>query len=60
MSSSPRRYYLHVRLARAKRLIEQTELPMVEIAIACGFVSASHFSKCFRAVFDINPSAYRN
>ncbi|WP_353832234.1 helix-turn-helix domain-containing protein [Mesorhizobium sp.] len=60
MSSSPMRYYLHVRLTRAKRLIEQTELPMVEIAIACGFVSASYFSSCFRAVFDINPSACRN
>lgn len=60
VSSSPMRYYLHMRLARAKRLVEQTELPMVEIAIACGFVSASHFSKCFRTVFDINPSACRN
>ncbi|MER8747462.1 GlxA family transcriptional regulator [Mesorhizobium sp. M1004] len=59
VSSSPMRYYLHLRLSRAKRLIGQTELPIVEIAIACGFASASHFSKCFREAFGANPSACR-
>ncbi|MER8818148.1 GlxA family transcriptional regulator [Mesorhizobium sp. M0965] len=59
LSSSPMRYYLHSRLSRAKRLIEQTELPVVEISIACGFASASHFSKCFRQAFGMNPSACR-
>lgn len=59
LSISPMRYYLHVRLSRAKRLVEQTELPIVEIAIACGFASASHFSKCFRLAFGANPNAYR-
>ncbi|MEI9413521.1 GlxA family transcriptional regulator [Mesorhizobium sp. Cs1299R1N1] len=60
VSSSPMRYYLHLRLARAKRLIEQTELQVVEIAIACGFASASHFSKCFRNAFGLNPSGCRS
>ncbi|TIN74118.1 GlxA family transcriptional regulator [Mesorhizobium sp.] len=59
LSISPMRYYLHVRLSRAKRLVEQTELPIVEVAIACGFASASHFSKCFRLAFGANPNAYR-
>lgn len=59
VSSSPMRFYLHLRLSRAKRLIAQTELPIVEIAIACGFASASHFSKCFREAFGANPSACR-
>ncbi|MDX8496271.1 GlxA family transcriptional regulator [Mesorhizobium sp. VK22B] len=60
ISSSPMRYYLNLRLARAKRLIEQTELPLTEIAIACGFASASHFSKCYRQVFGCKPSAARH
>ncbi|WP_292277659.1 helix-turn-helix domain-containing protein [Mesorhizobium sp.] len=30
-------------------------MPIVEIAIACGFESASHFSKCFRQVYGRNP-----
>ncbi|MER8396367.1 GlxA family transcriptional regulator [Mesorhizobium sp. M1340] len=59
LSASPMRYYLHLRLSRAKRLIEQTELPVVEIAVACGFASASHFSKCFRQVYGLNPTACR-
>ncbi|MGX5804142.1 GlxA family transcriptional regulator [Bradyrhizobium sp. Arg314] len=59
LSISPMRYYLHVRLSRAKRLVEQTELPIVEVAVACGFASASHFSKCFRLAFGANPNAYR-
>ncbi|RWE19828.1 MAG: GlxA family transcriptional regulator [Mesorhizobium sp.] len=59
VSSSPMRFYLHLRLSRAKRLIRQTQLSIVEIAIACGFASASHFSKCFREAFGVNPSTCR-
>ncbi|RWE36716.1 MAG: GlxA family transcriptional regulator [Mesorhizobium sp.] len=60
ISSSPMRFYLHLRLSRAKRLIRQTELPILEVAIACGFASASHFSKCFREAFGVNPSTCRD
>ncbi|TIT28748.1 MAG: helix-turn-helix domain-containing protein, partial [Mesorhizobium sp.] len=59
VSCSPRRYYARLRLERAKRLIEQTKMPLLEIAVACGFVSSSHFSKCFRETFGRVPSAYR-
>ncbi|WP_352775850.1 helix-turn-helix domain-containing protein [Mesorhizobium sp. M0768] len=43
------RYYRRVRLEWAKRLIEQTNMPFLEIAVACGFISSSHFSKSFRS-----------
>lgn len=59
VSCSPMRYYLRLRLDRAKRLIEQTDMPLLEIAVACGFTSASHFSKCFREAFGRAPSACR-
>ncbi|MGC5845083.1 GlxA family transcriptional regulator [Mesorhizobium abyssinicae] len=59
VSSSPMRYYMTLRLSRAKRLVQQTDMPIVEIAIACGFESASHFSKCFRQVYGCNPKACR-
>lgn len=59
VASSPMRYYLLLRLGRAKRLIEQTHLSIVETAIACGFASASHFSKCFRDAYGTSPSRYR-
>jgi len=37
----------------------QTSIPVVEVAIACGFVSASHFSKCYSEHFDRTPSEER-
>jgi len=44
----PTRYYLELRLERARQLLLQTSKSIVDIAFACGFVSAPHFSKCYR------------
>ncbi len=52
-------HYLAVRLDRAQMLLRQTTLPVLEIAVACGFVSASHFSRCYRARFAHAPRAER-
>ncbi|RWP96676.1 GlxA family transcriptional regulator [Mesorhizobium sp.] len=60
VSCSPMRYYARLRLERAKRLIEQTNMPFLEIAVACGFVSSSHFSKCFREIFGKTPREWRS
>lgn len=51
----PTRYYLELRLERARQLLLQTSKPIVDIALACGFVSAPHFSKCYRDTFSIPP-----
>ena len=51
----PTRYYLELRLARARQLLLQTGMSIVEVAFACGFVSAPHFSKCYRDYFGIPP-----
>ena len=48
-----------LRLARARLLLLQTELPVLEVALACGFVSASHFSKCYRDVYGCTPRDQR-
>ena len=56
---SPTRYYLGLRLDRARYLLIQTSLPIIEVALACGFVSASHFSKCHREHFGRTPSDER-
>ncbi len=34
-------------------------MPIVEVAVACGFVSASHFSKCYRELFNRSPQQER-
>ena len=43
LGRSPARYYLEIRLDRARHLLIQSDAPIVEVAVACGFVSASHF-----------------
>ena len=55
----PTRYYLNLRLARARQLLLQTTRPIVDIAFACGFVSAPHFSKCYRDHFGVPPREER-
>ncbi len=55
----PARYYLDLRLEHAQRLLAQTSMPVIEVAIACGFTSASHFSKCYRRLYNHPPHAER-
>lgn len=59
MGRSPARYYLEIRLDRARHLLLQSSLPVVEVAVACGFVSASHFSKCYRELYGKSPQQER-
>ena len=59
MGRSPARYYLEIRLDRARHLLVQSAMPVVEVAVACGFVSASHFSKCYREIYNRSPQQER-
>ena len=43
----PSRYYLELRLYRARLLLLQTDIPIIEVAVSCGFSTAPHFSKCY-------------
>lgn len=55
----PHQYVLARRLELARKLLRDGELPLGEIALACGFASASHFSNRFRAAVGATPGAYR-
>ncbi|MGP9805160.1 GlxA family transcriptional regulator [Paracoccus sp. NSM] len=55
LNRSPKRYYMETRLARARNLLMQTEMSIIEIALASGFSSPSHFSKCYRAQYGSTP-----
>lgn len=55
LSTSPRKYYFQLRLEKARQLLMQTNLPVIDVAIACGFQSPSHFSKSYRAAFGLTP-----
>jgi transcriptional regulator GlxA family with amidase domain len=55
----PKRYYLELRLKRARELLLQTAMPIMDITTACGFQSPPHFSKCYRKQFGYPPSVER-
>tara|TARA_A100001015_G_scaffold89606_1_gene99732 strand:- start:7832 stop:8809 length:978 start_codon:yes stop_codon:yes gene_type:complete len=57
---SPSRYYLELRLSRARLLLLQSSMPMIEIAISCGFSTAPHFSKCYSDIYGNPPSKERS
>lgn len=52
-------HYLGLRLDRARDLLRQTSLSVLETGLACGFASASHFSRAYRARFSHSPRAER-
>jgi transcriptional regulator GlxA family with amidase domain len=56
---TPSRYYLQLRLQRARELLLHTDLSLVEIAAQTGFVSSSHFSKSYKELYDYAPSRER-
>jgi AraC family transcriptional regulator, glycine betaine-responsive activator len=55
LDRSPKRYYLELRLKKARSLLLQTEMSVINVALACGFSSPSHFSKCYRAFYGRTP-----
>ncbi|MEM9010733.1 MAG: GlxA family transcriptional regulator [Pseudomonadota bacterium] len=55
LNRSPKRYYMELRLQKARNLLMQTDMSVINVALACGFTSPSHFSKCYRAHFQTTP-----
>jgi len=59
MSCTPQRYYLEMRLQHARRLLLETSLPVLQVSIASGFATQSHFSKCYREYYGKTPKNER-
>lgn len=57
---TPIRYYVDVRLDRARGLVTQTQLTIVEIAAACGFYSSENFSRAYKKRFHLSPTRDRS
>jgi transcriptional regulator GlxA family with amidase domain len=55
LNRSPKRYYMELRLSKARNLLMQTDMSVINVALACGFASPSHFSKCYRAHYSTTP-----
>lgn len=59
LGKTPTRYYLELRLSRARLLLRQTEMPILQVAVASGFYSASYFARCYRKFFGHSPKEER-
>lgn len=51
LNDTPSRFYLGLRLDKARQLLRQTDLSVLEVSIACGFESPSYFTRSYRARF---------
>ncbi|MGB1011625.1 MAG: GlxA family transcriptional regulator [Thiolinea sp.] len=56
----PGRYYMHLRLQTARRLVLDTRLAMQEIALRTGFGSLAAFSRQFKARYELSPGKLRS
>ena len=56
---SPHNYLLNLKLERARELLEDQSISLIDIALDCGFSSHSHMSRLFRKIVGVTPSAYR-
>jgi AraC family transcriptional regulator len=59
IGQSPHRYVLGRRIDRAKELLRNTDIPVVDVALSVGFSSQSHLSHWFQRYVGVSPAAYR-
>ncbi|HEY6918842.1 MAG TPA: helix-turn-helix domain-containing protein, partial [Tabrizicola sp.] len=58
MQETPKSYYLGLRLEEARNLLSDTQLSVLEVAVATGFNSRSSFSKAYKARYGRSPSKF--
>lgn len=59
LNTTPKRYYVEMRLNRARHLLVQTEMSITDVAFSCGFESSGHFSRVYRTTFGVTPMMQR-
>ena len=59
VGQSPHQYVLARRIERARELLRNTSMPVVDVAMAVGFSSQSHLSHWFLRQVGVSPAAYR-
>jgi transcriptional regulator GlxA family with amidase domain len=59
LNTSPKKYFMEMRLERARHLLLQTEATVTEVALACGFCSLGNFSRIYRATYGMSPIMQR-
>ncbi|MCL6414496.1 GlxA family transcriptional regulator [Aestuariirhabdus sp. Z084] len=59
LQSVPSKYYLQMRLEKARQQLQQSDVPVAEVARSCGFATASHFSTTYRNHYGLTPRQER-
>jgi AraC family carnitine catabolism transcriptional activator len=55
LNDTPSNFYLGLRLQKARQLLRQSDMSVLEVSIACGFESPSYFTRSYRARFSQCP-----
>jgi AraC family transcriptional regulator len=58
--TSPHQYLINLRIQRAKKLLTETKMPLVEVGLRSGFSHQSHFTRLFRRLTGATPQSYRS
>ncbi|MBD0373671.1 MAG: helix-turn-helix transcriptional regulator [Pyrinomonadaceae bacterium] len=56
---SPSRYHINLRMEEARRLLRETKMSVVDVALEVGYTDPSHFARLFRRETGLSPSEYR-
>lgn len=59
VKKTPNQYLQMLRIDKAKQLLANTELALVDIGFACGYADQSHFSRMFKRLIGVSPRQYR-
>ncbi|MEC9310567.1 MAG: GlxA family transcriptional regulator [Pseudomonadota bacterium] len=59
LGTPPQAYYRKLRMDRAQQLLLQTDMSVMQVAVACGYGSTTHFARHYKAAFGVNPSRQR-
>jgi AraC-like DNA-binding protein len=59
VGKSPYSYLIHRRIERAKEIMLETDLPLVQIALDCGLADQAHLTRLFTRIVGISPAAWR-
>lgn len=59
LNVTPKQHYVEIRLERARSLLLQTEMSIIDVAIASGFQSAGHFTRAYRRAYGVTPREQR-
>jgi AraC-like DNA-binding protein len=59
LGMTPHQWLIRERIQRARALLRETEIPLAEVAVACGFSDQSHFTRIFTSNIGTSPGAWR-